>query len=116
MTETAFEFTIALLVFWIIPAIIINIVGIIICFYENEPPIYVRDVFKSINSLDYSGIRWIPIINILFVMVMIAVFIDSLETVKKLKNKIYNIKIKSRKRIESIKLKGVKNFENIRLK
>lgn len=116
MTETAFEFTIVLLVFWIIPAIIINIVGIIFCFYENEPPIYVKDVFKSINSLDYCGIRWIPIINILFVMVMISVFIDSLKIVKKFKNKIYNIKIKSRKRIESIKLKGVKNFENIRLK
>lgn len=105
-----------MLAFWIIPAIIINIVGTIICFYENEPPIYVRDVFKSINSLDYYGTRWIPIINVLFVIVMVAVFIDTLEIVKKLKNKIYSIKIKSRKRIESIKLKGVKHFENIRLK
>ena len=113
---TGFEFILVLLAFWIVPAIIINIVGIIVCFYENEPPIYVKDVFKSINSLDYSGVRWIPIINILFVMVMISAFIDSLKIINKFKNKIYNIKIKSSKRIESIKLKGVKNFENIRLK
>lgn len=116
MTEEGFEFTLILLAFWIIPAIIINIVGIIACFYENEPPIYVKDVFKSINNLDYYGIRWIPIFNILFVMVMVIVFIDSLETIKKFKNKIYKIKIKGKKKIENIKIKGANNIENIRLK
>lgn len=105
MTEEGFEFTLILLAFWIIPTIIINIVGIIACFYENEPPIYVKDVFKSINSLDYFGIRWIPIFNILFVMVMVVVFIDSLKIVKKFKNKIYNIKIKGTNNIENIRLK-----------
>ena len=80
---------------WIIPGICICIFITISYLIDNQTPIYVKDIKKELNSVDYEKVRWTPFLNIamllafiLGIFIYLAEIICDIKPINKLVNKI----------------------------
>ena len=85
------EILIKMLIFflvWFLPIIIVYL-GISIDFIlHTEKPVYIKDIHKEVNSLDFFDILWVPIINWVFLGMIFTVIIYENKIIRKTLGKI----------------------------
>lgn len=97
MIEILSEMLICFLV-WFLPAIIVYLWISIDFILHIEKPVYIKDIHKEVNSLDFFNIIWLPIINWIFLgMIFVAILYESKiirKTLSKITSFIGNIRLK----------------------
>ena len=85
------EFLIKILIFflvWFLPFIIVYL-GISIDFIlHGTKPVYIKDIYKEVNSLDFFNIIWLPIVNWIFLGMIFVVIICENKIIRKTLGKI----------------------------
>ena len=87
MIEILSEMLICFLV-WFLPAIIVYLWISIDFILHIEKPVYIKDIHKEVNSLDFFDILWVPIINWVFLGMIFTVIIYENKIIRKTLSKI----------------------------
>lgn len=87
MIEILSEMLICFLV-WFLPAIIVYLCISIDFILHIKKPVYIKDIHKEVNSLDFFNILWIPILNWFFLFVIFATIIYENKIIRKTLGKI----------------------------
>lgn len=87
MIEILSEMLICFLV-WFLPTIIVYLWISIDFILHIEKPVYIKDIHKEVNSLDFFNILWVPILNWFFLFVIFATIIYENKIIRKTLGKI----------------------------
>ena len=97
MIEILNEMLICFLV-WFLPAIIVYLWISIDFILHIEKPVYIKDIHKEVKSLDFFGVLWVPLLNWVFLGIILVTIIYENKIIRKILGKIIsfigNIRLK----------------------
>lgn len=87
MIEFLSEILICFLV-WFLPAIIVYLYISIDFILHIEKPVYIKDIHKEVKSLDFFGVLWVPLLNWVFIGIILVTIIYENKIIRKILGKI----------------------------
>lgn len=87
MIEFLSEILICFLV-WFLPAIIVYLYISIDFILHIEKPVYIKDIHKEVKSLDFFGVLWVPLLNWVFIGIILVTIIYENKIIRKTLGKI----------------------------
>ena len=87
MIEILSEMLICFLV-WFLPAIIVYLYISIDFILHIEKPVYIKDIHKEVKSLDFFGVLWVPLLNWVFLGIILVTIIYENKIIRKILGKI----------------------------
>lgn len=103
-----FTILLAFTLIWIVPGIIISAIITVEYLFTNKSPIYIKDIKNELDEFDETKCRWVPIVNIVFLFILIILgtieFIERFRIVNIINKKISEYKSVN-KFIDNIRIK-----------